>query len=131
MKYRRKMPHVEAISFSELVAHGRSQGVPCYNGMPWSFTWAGFPVTHENDMLYLVGNLQLPSGCTAIVTDGELSILDSQVFAILYEEAPESPAGTEEARRALEAALAPTWPTESEIQSRRENDMDEVDGKPW
>lgn len=52
--------HFVAITFDELVqygiaqckAEGRSGNI--VNGMPWSFSYRGIPVTHENDGCYLV-----------------------------------------------------------------------------
>ena len=46
----------EAITFDELVAHGFNETTPAnlVNGLPWSFSYAGYPVTHENDNLYLI-----------------------------------------------------------------------------
>lgn len=48
-----KLPKV--VSFDALVEHGKASGAPLYNGMPWSFTFEGHPVTHENDQCYLIG----------------------------------------------------------------------------
>lgn len=47
---------VEAITFDELVEHGKANCDPSniHNGMPWSFNYKEVPVTHENDHLYLV-----------------------------------------------------------------------------
>jgi hypothetical protein len=42
------------ITFDELVAHGLANGANVVNGMPWSFRWHGYPVTHETDNLYLI-----------------------------------------------------------------------------
>lgn len=43
------------ITFDELVKHGLNYpGVNINNGMPWSFQYEGFNVTHENDDLYLI-----------------------------------------------------------------------------
>lgn len=58
MKFRKRPVVIEAITFDELVEHGRAQGVPCYNGMPWSFTYAGHPITHESDDCYLIPTLE-------------------------------------------------------------------------
>lgn len=45
---------VSTISFYELVRHGRAEGGNIVNGMPWSFSYKGFQITHENDRCYLV-----------------------------------------------------------------------------
>jgi hypothetical protein len=43
-----------SITFDDLVAHGIASGATLHNGMPWAFTYEGFPVTHETDDLYLI-----------------------------------------------------------------------------
>jgi hypothetical protein len=45
---------VDAITFAELVQHGRTNGGNIVNNMPWSFSYKGYPITHENDQCYLV-----------------------------------------------------------------------------
>lgn len=55
MQYRFKIPRVvEAITFEELVEHGRRAGVPIINGMPWSFNYQGQAISHEHDSCYVV-----------------------------------------------------------------------------
>lgn len=61
-------------TFDELVAEGIRQGVPCHNGMPWSFTWRGVPVTHERDDLYLV----CPPGVTLRMGKGDVLFTNPQ-----------------------------------------------------
>lgn len=62
MKYRKKPVVIEAITFDELVAHGVAEcekaGHTLTNGMPWSFTYGGHPITHENDDCYLIPTLE-------------------------------------------------------------------------
>ena len=53
MKYRRKPAEIEAITFDELVAHGLTQ-TDGHDGVPWSFSCWGHPITHEDDDCYLV-----------------------------------------------------------------------------
>lgn len=45
---------LKPITFDELVDYGKKAGAVCVNGLPWSFTYQGFPVTHENDECYLI-----------------------------------------------------------------------------
>ncbi len=52
--FRRKDAVVEAITFEELVAHGIASGGVVLDGIPWSFEYAGLPVTHESDDCYLI-----------------------------------------------------------------------------
>lgn len=62
MKFRKKPVIIEAITFEELVAHGvaecDSKGKSLTNGMPWSFSYKGQPITHENDDCYLIPTLE-------------------------------------------------------------------------
>lgn len=61
MQYKPRNPAaVEAITFDELVQFGRDHGANIVNGMPWSFTYMGYPVSHENDARYLIGS-SIPS----------------------------------------------------------------------
>jgi len=56
--FRKKPVVIEAITFDELVEHGKAHGGNIVNGMPWSFTYAGHAVTHENDNCYLIPTLE-------------------------------------------------------------------------
>lgn len=58
MKFRKKPVVIEAITFDELVQHGISSGGNVVGGMPWSFTYAGQPISHENDGCYLIPTLE-------------------------------------------------------------------------
>jgi hypothetical protein len=44
---------IEAITFDELVAHGLTQTAG-HDGVPWAFSYAGHPITHETDDTYLI-----------------------------------------------------------------------------
>jgi hypothetical protein len=57
MKIQRKSKpeDIDAITFDELVEHGRASGANIVNGMPWSFHYKETAVTHENDDCYIVG----------------------------------------------------------------------------
>ena len=50
----RRVPVAEAITFEQLVEYGIAGGAPLVNGMPWSFTYKGKAITHEDDDCYLV-----------------------------------------------------------------------------
>lgn len=55
MKYKTKPAVVDAITFDELVEHGRNYpGANIVEGMPWSFEFKGHPITHEHDSCYLI-----------------------------------------------------------------------------
>ena len=56
--YKKRPVVVEAITFDELVAHGIAVGGNVVGGMPWSFTYEGQGITHENDDCYLIPTLE-------------------------------------------------------------------------
>jgi len=58
MKYRKKPVVIEAITFNDLIQHGRDTGANIVNGMPRSFEYAGQHITHENDECYLIPTLE-------------------------------------------------------------------------
>jgi hypothetical protein len=89
-KYRKKPVVVEAISFEELVEHGRQQGVPCYDGMPWSFEYAGYRITHENAGCYIIptleGGMFMNQGAMLITgVQGEIYPCKRDIFEATYE----------------------------------------------
>ena len=91
--YRKKPLVVEAITFDELAAHGRSLGVPLVRGMPWSFDYRGHPVTHENDDCYLISTLEgsMRMGRTDLLVTGvkgEIYPCKEDVFAASYDLLP-------------------------------------------
>lgn len=49
-------PGGSVIMFADFVQHGRDNGGNIVGDMPWSWTYNGHPVTHENDQCYLVGS---------------------------------------------------------------------------
>ena len=57
-QFRKKPVVITAITFEQLVAHGIAAGGNVLNGMPWSFNYAGHPITHENDDCYLIPTLE-------------------------------------------------------------------------
>lgn len=83
---------VEAITFDELVEYGKTHGGNIVNGMPWSFDYAGKPITHENDTCYLIpvaGEIVRFEPGNMLITqpDGTLSLCSVEVFAATYEPA--------------------------------------------
>lgn len=91
-KWRKKPVVVEAITFNELVEHGKSQGVPLANGVPWSFNYGGHPVTHENDECYLIPTLEgtmkfTPGDMLITGVNGEIYPCKRDIFEKTYEPA--------------------------------------------
>lgn len=67
-QYRKKPVVIDAITFDELVQHGIEQcqaegrESSIINGKPWSFTYKGYPITHERDDCYIIPTLESPHG---------------------------------------------------------------------
>jgi len=94
VKYRKKPVVIEAITFDELVAHGRESGCPLYGAkqMPWSFDYEGQPITHENDECYLIPTLEgtMKMGPTDMLitgVKGEIYPCKADIFAATYDKA--------------------------------------------
>ena len=90
MKYRKKPVVIEAITFHELVAYGIATGGNVVNGMPWSFTYKGHPVTHENDECYLIPTLEgtmklTPDDMLITGVNGEIYPCKTDIFNKTYE----------------------------------------------
>lgn len=94
-KFKKKPVVVEAITFDELVAYGKAQGVPCWNDMPWSFNYQGHPITHENDNCYLIptpeGIMQMSRNDMLITgIKGEIYPCKRDIFERTYDICEES-----------------------------------------
>lgn len=90
MKFRKKPVVIEAITFDELVEHGRRDGGLIQNGMPWSFDYHGHPITHESDDCYLIptleGTMRMGRADMLITgVSGEIYPCKSEIFAKTYD----------------------------------------------
>lgn len=97
MFFRKKPVVIEAITFDDLVEHGRANGGNIVNGMPWSFSYKGHAITHENDNCYLIptleGTMRFERGDMLITgVKGEIYPCKLDIFAATYEPA-DPPAG--------------------------------------
>lgn len=91
-KYRKKPVVIEAITFAELVEHGKNNGANIVNRMPWSFNYNGNPVTHENDECYLIPTLEgimkfTTSDMLITGVSGEIYPCKKDIFDKTYEPA--------------------------------------------
>ena len=91
-KYRKKPVVIEAITFNELVEYGKQNTDNIVNGMPWSFSYNGHPITHENDECYLVPTLEgthnmTPADMLITGVQGEIYPCKCDIFAMTYEQA--------------------------------------------
>lgn len=96
MKYRKRPVEVEAITFDELVEYGRNEyrrngrETALIRDMPWSFDYAGHPITHENDDCYIIptleGHMKFSRGDMLITgVAGEIYPCKPDIFARTYE----------------------------------------------
>ena len=90
MKYRKKPVVVEAITFDELVQHGLQNTTNIVNGMPWSFSYNGHPISHENDRCYLILTLEgtyfmTPDDMLITGVKGEIYPCKKDIFEATYE----------------------------------------------
>jgi hypothetical protein len=90
-KYRIKLVEVEAYTFQEIIKEGVKSGANMVNGMPWSFSFKGYQVTHERDDLYMiqlggVGSLRYltPNSMLVIGTDCTY-VTGQKIFESTYE----------------------------------------------
>ena len=98
-QFRKKPVVITAITFDQLVAHGtercRVEGRESniVNGMPWSFSYAGHPITHENDDCYLIptleGTMKMGRDDMLITgVKGEIYPCKRDIFEATYDAAP-------------------------------------------
>jgi hypothetical protein len=88
-KFRKRPVVIEAITFDELVAYGKELA-GCVGGMPWSFSYNGHTITHENDDCYLIltleGTMRMDRGDMLITgVKGEIYPCKPDIFAATYE----------------------------------------------
>jgi len=89
-KFRKKPVVIEAVTFDELVEHGRRFGANIVNGMPWSFDYQGHAITHENDDCYVIptpeGTMHMGRGDMLITgVKGEIYPCKLDIFAATYD----------------------------------------------
>lgn len=92
-QFRKKPVVITAITFDQLVAHGIAAGGNVVNGMPWSFTYNGHAITHENDDCYLIptleGSMKMGRDDMLITgVKGEIYPCKRDIFEATYEPAP-------------------------------------------
>lgn len=89
-RFRKQPVVVEAITFDELVEHGKANGANLVAGVPWSFTYMGHAITHENDDCYLIptleGTMRFNRGDMLITgVKGEIYPCKLEIFNATYE----------------------------------------------
>lgn len=88
--YRKKPVEIEAITFDEFIEYGKNSGGNIVNGMPWSFSYKGHPVTHENDERYLIPTLEgtmdfTPNDMLITGINGEIYPCKLDIFMKTYD----------------------------------------------
>jgi len=89
-QFRKKPVVIEAITFDELVQHGINNGAFIVNDMPWSFSYNGHAITHENDQCYLIPTLEgtmkfTPDDMLITGVNGEIYPCKKDIFEKTYE----------------------------------------------
>lgn len=95
-QFRKKPVVITAITFDQLVAHGIAADGNVVNGMPWSFSYAGHGITHENDDCYLIptleGTMKMGRDDMLITgVKGEIYPCKRDIFEATYDAAPTAP----------------------------------------
>ena len=85
-KFKMKPMIVEALTFDELMAYGRTQTDNIYNNMPWSFEFKGVAISHETDDCYIIGAYdRFTRNHILVVKDNEISIVEKDAFDLISE----------------------------------------------
>jgi len=89
-KYRKKPEIIEAITFDEFLEYGRNNGENIVCDMPWSFSYNGYPITHENDECYLILTLNetyrfTPQDMLIIDSHGKIRPCGLDTFEKMYD----------------------------------------------
>lgn len=92
MRYRKKPVIIEAITFEEFIEYGKTHDGNIVDGMPWSFEYKGWPVTHENDECYMIPTLEghykfTPNDMLITGVKGEIYPCKKDIFEATYEPA--------------------------------------------
>lgn len=88
--FRKRPVVVNTYTFDELVQYGIEHGANIVGGMPWSFTFLGHAISHENDDCYLIptleGTMKFIRGDILVVgIEGEIYPCKPKIFALTYE----------------------------------------------
>lgn len=91
-KFIKKPVVIEAITFNELVEFGKKHSNNIVNGMPWSFEYKGFNISHENDECYLIPTLEgvmkfTPNDMLITGVKGEIYPCKLDIFNSTYDPA--------------------------------------------
>lgn len=89
-KFRKKPVEIEAITFDEFVEYGKQNTDNIVNGMPWSFEYKGYNITHANDKCYLIPTLEgtmnfSPDDVLITGIQGEIYPCKIEIFNETYE----------------------------------------------
>ncbi len=103
--FKKKPVVIQAFTFDEVIAHGREHASNVTNGMPWSFTFRGHPITHGRDDCYILATLEgtnylTPDDVLILGVRGEIYPISKEVFEETYE-----PAATEEVETVSEVPV--------------------------
>jgi len=92
-KFRKKPVVIEAITFKELIEHGKKvapEDAERHDGFAWSFDYKGHAITHENNECYLIPTSEgtfnfTPKDILITGTKGEIYPCKIEIFQEIYE----------------------------------------------
>lgn len=93
MKFRKKPVVIDAITFEELVEHGRRETNTAAPKIPWSFKYKGHAITNERDDCYLIPTLEgmhnmTPGDMLITGVNGEIYPCKLEIFNKTYDAVP-------------------------------------------
>lgn len=96
--YRKKPIVIEAITWVELVEHGKKvspKDAEEHNGFTWSFEYKGHNITHENDECYIIPTLEgdhymSPKDVLITGVKGEIYPCKIDIFELTYDRISET-----------------------------------------
>ena len=89
-KYKKNPVIIDAITFDELIEHGKNSAYSIVDGMPWSFDYNGHRITHETDTCYIINTLEgdmymRPDDMLITGVKGEIYPCKLDIFLETYE----------------------------------------------
>ncbi len=90
-KYRKKPVVIEAITFDEMITHGKNDpDGHVVSNVPWSFNYNGHPITHDSNDCYMKPTLEGTRKMTlevmlVIGVQGEIYPCKLDIFEETYE----------------------------------------------
>lgn len=100
-KFIKRPVEVEVLTWDEFLEYGRNHAENLNNGIPWSFEYNGYSITHESDEEYLIPTLEgimsmTPNDVLITGIKGEVYPCKVDIFKETYESSEEKSSKNEE-----------------------------------